>query len=277
MTHHWQREVNMMVIMTMRVWPLAINVFWSVITSRRLHYGRLQPTQNPLRGDFLQTLTAMHCQLYPHSNLEKRIWIILFINRPYFQIWSGSGKPKHSSQSPQIIVDNEGKVSEKSGRLVVSRSLGIPEESARPLGLLPLHHLTSPQDDHHPGLLTMTIILTMRIMMTMRLLKIENFIIMIVTMIVTNIIIHNKPYGTIDASPLSISCHLSGPYWQHLTDCCSYHSGGNHVHLYSLVCYLPSIHILTYLLPFFLFQKLLLPFPAFKLPVHCCIVGGHAH
>ena len=30
-------------------------------------------------------------------------------------------------------------------------------------------------------------------------------------------------------------------------------------------------------LTYFLFQKLLLSFPAFKFPVHCCIVAAHAH
>ena len=44
---------------------VAINVFWSVITSRRLHYV-LQPTQNPLSGNFHHT-PHHHYHYHHHS------------------------------------------------------------------------------------------------------------------------------------------------------------------------------------------------------------------
>ena len=100
MTHHWQWKGNTvwMFIMMTRVCPLAINVFWSVITSRSLHYARLQPTQNPLRGDFLQT--HLHCIAQSASppaqsgveSLNHLVRLLL-----HFQISSGSGWPEDTN------------------------------------------------------------------------------------------------------------------------------------------------------------------------------------
>ena len=74
---------------------------------------------------------------------------------------------------------------EKSGWLPVC-SLGIPEESARSLGLFPLHHLlTFPQDDHHPRLMTTPKILTFNP-------PFLDLIIIVVTVTITNIMVHNK-------------------------------------------------------------------------------------
>lgn len=177
--------------------------------------------------------------------------------------------PLSSSQSSQMKHD-EGKVSEKSGCLVLigdSRGVRTAAWTSPPA---PPHISSgwssswSEDMDNNPNWLTMT--MTMR-----RRLQHIDWLIGVLTVIVINIIVQNKPDGTI--TPIT-PIHLMSSFTTTLTtydDCCSHHCIGLQSSLHCIVLQsslhcialwwepfpplilglISTLHILTHLLPFF--------------------------